>query len=91
MNELDKLDKPEFVGYRPSRKSPALAAILGLCIVGLGLMYVGKWWAAIGLIIVAIIFSLLTAFLAAPLFWIISAVWSYMAAKDYNRRAGYPG
>jgi TM2 domain-containing membrane protein YozV len=75
----------------PSRKSPVLAAILGLLIVGVGLFYVGKWWAGLGLIIATIIGSVFTGFLLAPVFWIISAVWSYMAAKDYNRRAGYPG
>jgi len=90
MNE-NELQKPVFRGYQPSRKSPILAAILGLLIVGVGLMYVGKWWAAIGLIIVTVIISALTGFLAAPIFWIISAVWSYTAAKDYNRRAGYLG
>jgi signal peptidase I len=78
-------------GYmRVDRKKPWLAALLGLIFVGLGLFYLGKWLYGILLIIVTIILSVVTGFLAAPVFWIISVVWSYYAAKSYNSKAGYP-
>lgn len=52
-------------------------------------MYVGKWLAGIGLLAVGVVVSVLTGGLAAPVFWIISVVWAYSAAKTYNRQAGY--
>jgi predicted lipid-binding transport protein (Tim44 family) len=79
-------------GYmRVEPKKPWRAALLGLIFLGLGLFYVGKWGYGILLIIVGVIVSVFTAGLAAPIFWIISIVWSYTAAKSYNRQAGYPG
>lgn len=72
------------------RKKPWLAALLGILIVGFGHFYLGMWLKGIGLIVLAIIVSLLTAFLGAPIIWIISCVWAYFDAKSYNRKAGYP-
>jgi len=72
------------------RKKPWLAALLGILIVGFGHFYLGMWLKGIGLIVLAVIVSLLTAFLGAPVIWIISCVWAYYDAKSYNRKAGYP-
>jgi len=41
------------------------------------------------LIVVTGIFVLLTTVLVAPVFWIISGVWAYYDAKNYNREAGF--
>jgi signal peptidase I len=78
-------------GYkRVERKKPWLAALIGILVVGFGHFYLGEWLKGILLIIVTIIISILTAFIAAPIFWIISCVWAYYDAKAYNRKAGYP-
>jgi TM2 domain-containing membrane protein YozV len=78
-------------GYmQVGRKKPWLAALLGILIVGFGHFYLGMWLKGIGLIVLAVIVSLLTAFLGAPVIWIISCVWAYYDAKSYNRKAGYP-
>jgi TM2 domain-containing membrane protein YozV len=77
-------------GYmRVDRKKPWLAALIGILIVGFGHFYLGEWLKGIALIIVTIIVSIATAFIAAPIFWIISCVWAYYDAKAYNRKAGY--
>jgi TM2 domain-containing membrane protein YozV len=75
---------------RVGRKSPGLAALLGILVVGLGHFYLGKWLKGLGLMVVAVIGSLLTGFILAPVFWIFSCAWAYYDAKDYNRKAGYP-
>lgn len=81
---------PQMTGYlKVSPKRPWLAALLGILVVGFGHFYLGKWLKGIGLIVVAIIGSLLTGFLLAPVFWIVSCVWAYTDAKAYNRAAGY--
>ena len=72
------------------RKSPWEAAILGILMVGLGHFYLRMWSKGIALILVTIFVAILTSFLVAPVFWIISGVWAYYDAKSYNREAGYP-
>ena len=81
--------KSPFGDIRPKRKSPGLAAILGILFVGLGHAYLGMWGKAIGLFVIAIIASLLTAGILAPVFWIVSCVWAYTSAKELNRLNGY--
>jgi hypothetical protein len=44
--------------YQPERKSPAIAALASLIIVGLGHFYIGKWWRGLGFMLLAIILSL---------------------------------
>jgi TM2 domain-containing membrane protein YozV len=73
----------------PKWKSPILPAILGIIIVGFGHFYLRKWVTGILLIVVTGIFVLLTTVLVAPVFWIISGVWAYYDAKNYNREAGF--
>lgn len=78
-------------GYmRVDRKKPWLAALLGILIVGFGHFYLGMWLKGIGLIVLAVIVALVTAFIGTPIIWIISCVWAYYDAKSYNRKAGYP-
>jgi hypothetical protein len=87
---MNEVKDPTMRGVmRVNPKKPWLAAVLGILFLGLGLFYVGKWGYGILLLIVGIIVSVFTAGLAAPIFWIISAVWAYYAAKSYNERAGY--
>jgi TM2 domain-containing membrane protein YozV len=71
------------------RKSPMLAAILGILIAGLGDMYVGKWLRGAAIFILAVIAALLTGGLLWLLFIIISAVDGYLQAQRYNQAAGY--
>jgi TM2 domain-containing membrane protein YozV len=86
-----EVQQPPMQGYmRVERKKPWLAALLGILVVGFGHFYLGKWLKGIALIIIAIIASVATGFLAAPIFWVISCVWAYYDAKAYNRQAGYP-
>jgi predicted lipid-binding transport protein (Tim44 family) len=77
-------------GYmQVGRKKPWLAALLGILIVGLGHMYLGMWAKGIGLLVIGVIATLITGGLLGPVFWIISCVWAYFDAKNYNRKAGY--
>jgi len=71
------------------RKSPLLAAILGILIAGLGDLYVGKWLRGGVIFILAVIAALLTGGLLWLLFIVISAVDAYMQAQKYNQAAGY--
>lgn len=68
-------------------KKPWLAALLGILIVGVGHMYLGEWGKGIGLLVIALIASVLTGGILAPVFWIISCVWAYTDAKKINERA----
>jgi TM2 domain-containing membrane protein YozV len=84
------IETPQTQNYvKATRKSPGLAALLGILIVGLGHAYLGMWGKAIGLFIVAIIATLLTGGLLAPVFWIVSCIWAYTSAKEMNRLNGY--
>lgn len=71
----------------PSRKDPALAAILGFLFGGFGLFYIsaGQGFAALAVLIVG---SLITGGFGAPLLWLGCAVWGYLAAKNHNERHG---
>lgn len=80
-------------GYQPDRKSPVVAAILSLLIVGLGHFYIGKWWRGLAFLIAAPVVLLLTIWmlgLGVIIVWIIATIDAYMQAKARNRRAGYP-
>lgn len=89
--QMQQPQPQQMQGYkRVERKKPWLAALIGILVVGFGHFYLGEWLKGILLIIVTIIISILTAFIAAPIFWIISCLWAYYDAKAYNRKAGYP-
>ena len=81
--------KHPFGDIRPNRKSPGLAALLGLLIVGLGHMYLGMWGKGLGLLVIGVIISIVTFGFAAPIVWIVSCVWAYSDAKEMNRLNGY--
>ena len=71
-------------------KNPTDAFILGLLVVGLGHIYLGKWGKGLALFLITVVATLFITIYLAPVFWIISCVSAYYDAKSYNRGWGYP-
>jgi TM2 domain-containing membrane protein YozV/ribosomal protein S27AE len=71
-------------------KSPMDAALLGFFLIGFGHFYLRMWGKGILLILLTL---LTAAFLSTSfiflIFFIISPVWAYYDAKNYNREWGY--
>jgi hypothetical protein len=70
-----------------NKKSPVLAAILSIVVVGLGQIYLGLWIRGIVLFIGAIVVAIFTAgtFIFFPMF--IAAVDAYQCARRLNSGA----
>jgi TM2 domain-containing membrane protein YozV len=79
--------------YRPDRKSPAVAGLISLIIVGLGHFYVGKWWRGLGFMALAVVLFWGTIWILGAgviIVWIAAPIDAYNQAKKRNRRYGYP-
>ncbi len=78
----------------PPRKNPGVAAVLSFLWTGAGQIYNGQIALGLGLILFQIfnvlLMFVLIGFITFPLTWIIGIYQAYSAAKDYNRRQGYP-
>ena len=75
---------------RLPRKSPAVSAILSLLIAGLGQIYLGRFWRGAAWFIGGVILGIASGGVLAIFIWIGAAIDSYLLAKDYNRKLGYP-
>ena len=75
---------------RLPRKSPAISAILSLLIAGLGQIYLGRFWRGAAWFIGGVILGIASGGILAIFIWIGAAIDSYLLAKNYNRKLGYP-
>lgn len=71
-----------------NRRSPVIAAILSLLIVGLGQIYNGQFGKGIAYFFIAILcgvsISILIGILLAPIWWLIGIIDAYTSAQRIN-------